>query len=303
MKPEAKHLARSIPLFLASLVLIAAAIFTISQSTDALSSATDTIAGAPLPIIALALALPLLNLLLTSMVFWAATSRHRHVPVSDMTALIFTGWLLNNLPLRPGLLGRIAYHKAIHNIPATTSVRVIVEVLAATLVAAALLLFLSATLLTLPATASTPILVISAATISWLLADPRARWLAAAVLFRTLDLAVWAARYHLVFTLTGTPIEPAHVLAITLASQLAMLTPLQLGLREWTVALVASLLHTSAADPQLSAGLIADILNRGLELLVSLPAAAIAALYLSRRWRNAKHALPGPSQPRPHESV
>ncbi len=65
----------------------------------------------------------LANLLLTGLLFTVLISRYGNVGRVEMQALIATATLLNFLPLRPGLFGRIAYHRTFNAIPAAASVK------------------------------------------------------------------------------------------------------------------------------------------------------------------------------------
>ena len=70
-------------------------------------------------------------------------------------------------------------------------------------------------------------------------ADPRAEghtWrLVAGVVFRYLDVLVWTGRYGLTFWVIGQQVSAMQTATLTVASQAAMITPVQLGLREWIV--------------------------------------------------------------------
>ena len=63
------------------------------------------------------------QLLLSGLVFWWLYRRLVPVPVVEMSALIAATNAANFLPLRPGLVGRIAYLRARRAVPLSVSVR------------------------------------------------------------------------------------------------------------------------------------------------------------------------------------
>src|SRR5690606_21044113 len=120
----------------AGALLMALAVW-IALRRGGMESALDSLrqAGA-LTVLAL-FALPIASWLLTATLFWALTRRFGRVRWTEMTALIAASWLLNNLPMRPGMVGRVAYHRLVNAIPVLASVRVLVEPLLRSAVAGA----------------------------------------------------------------------------------------------------------------------------------------------------------------------
>src|ERR1051325_3569231 len=122
--------------FMVSAVLIVAAAWAIRGQWTALSNVGDVVREGHWWLVAAGIGLPALNWLLSGGIFyilmrprgWEMASR-REVPLGEMMLLIGSAWLLHYLPLSPGLLGRVAYHRAVHRVPVTASVRVLVEVL------------------------------------------------------------------------------------------------------------------------------------------------------------------------------
>src|SRR4029079_8775600 len=80
---------------------------------------------APPALIALALALPLVNWVLSSLGLWVQMRRHGPVGAVEVALLVGAAWVLNYLPLRPGMIGRIAYHKSVNGIEVVDSVRAV----------------------------------------------------------------------------------------------------------------------------------------------------------------------------------
>src|SRR5690606_6920191 len=161
--------------------------------------------------------------------------------LGEMHALIASAWLLNYLPLRPGLVGRIGYHRAVNGIPVKHSVRVLAEsvVLGGLAIAVLLAVALAARgLAPLPALllAAAPAALALAAALPLARAGPLAWRFAAAWGLKYADMLAWAARYAVVFALLGAPIDAPSAVLIAAVSQLALLVPFTgngLGLREW----------------------------------------------------------------------
>ncbi len=271
----------------AGVLLLAGAVVTVALQRDAIQSAAAAVARPSIGPLALLGGAIAANLVLTALTFSVLMSRHGRVGLVEMQALIATATLMNFLPLRPGLVGRIAWHRAFNAIPAAASIATVVVAmalsgLAAGWMAAALLAGRWAPAL-LPALVAGPVPALAACVLI-----RRTRVLAAAALLRYLEVGVWAARYHASFALLGSPIGWDGALALGCVSMVAMLAPLAgngLGVREWAIGLAAPLLAAS----QLEMGLAADLVNRAAELAVILPAGLIGAAWLSRRVRCADH--------------
>ncbi|MEM7622522.1 MAG: hypothetical protein AAF235_04900, partial [Planctomycetota bacterium] len=282
-----------------SVVLFAAAIYAVLTQRGQLEDARGAIAGAPPLLIAAAFALPVVNLVLVSAAFRVLTLRHGHVGRIEMLSLITSAWLLNHLPMRPGMVGRFAYHKKRNGIRLADTGRVLVEsiVLSAT---AVVLLFAVAILLSSTreplSTQATVLLVASPAAAGGLvtaaLAMSGSSWwrYAAAWSLRYADVAVWVARYAVVFALVGAPLSVDRAVLVAAVSQAVLLVPIAgngLGLREWAIGLTAE------------AGLIADVLNRVAELTLAvclgLPAGWDVARRLSQPRQSRENAAQTPA--------
>jgi len=301
--------------------LLAAAIVAASSRTQSFShSFAAARASSPWLVLA-AVALPLANIAMVSASFWVLTVRHGRVTLAEMHALILSSWLLNHLPLRPGLLGRLAYHRLANGIPVRKSVRIIVEQLLCGIVA--LVVMLAAAMATAPLGSSWVFGTLSAigaaclvgALLLWRNSPDAGRGRAvslygAAVGFRIFDMTIWIARYLCVFAMVGQPIGVRDAAGIAAAAQGAMLSPIPLGLREWTVGLVHAMLGPGGAGTvtgqpgatvdALAPGIAADLVNRATELLVALPLGIVASLWLTRRLRAARQPTgAGPVGPYP----
>lgn len=292
---------------------------------DDLGQAIDAMARASPWLVALAIALPLINWLSTTGAFWILTRRIGRVGLGEMAALMGASWLANYMPLKPGLVGRIAYHQRVNGIPIGASARVVVEAVALSAIAAA-------ALLCLVFLAQDQFLGRGAAWLGcslWLVcaiwsavhsralreADRSAGqppgWIStwvAALAFRLADGGVWIVRYLVAFKLVGASVTPLQAAALAAVSQAVAALPVlgsALGVREWAVALVASALPSAALTAgdggssgsgggaegvggaggasMLSAGLVADILNRAIEVGLALVVGLASSAWVARR--------------------
>lgn len=263
------------------LVTAAAGVVVAERSTIA-----DALAAVRRPapaLVALLAGTIVLNVVMTGLVFTVLISRYGRVGLGEMQALIAAAALLNYVPLRPGLLGRIVYHRTFNDIPAMATVKTTVRafVLTIALSAYVALALVAVGRLSAPLWAAVglpvPVLAVTAFV-------PAARYWGVAALLRYLELFVLAVRYHAAFALIGSPLEPPVALAFACVSMVAGLVPFAgngLGLREWAIGLAAPLLTPYV----LGQGLAADLLVRAAELVVVavLGLAGVAWLYSSMR--------------------
>ncbi len=290
--------------------MFALAVGVVLSQRATLSESFDAIGSAHPGWVLVLLALPLANVLLTALTFKALTDRYARVPLGEMTLLMLSAGLLNYLPLRPGLVGRVAYHRQVHGIRATDSAKVVLRAMLATafglagmMLAAQLVLFAGHD--SAPAHAAATVLPAAACIIFGTLqtraAPDRGMWhLLTATGWRWGDMLVWAARYAVVFELVGSPITWAEATLFAAVSQAAMVVPLfgnGLGLREWAIGAFAGRraltngTDSAGAITELTAsGLTADLVNRAAELVVLVPLGAIAGAVLARRARAFKAA-------------
>lgn len=296
--------------FCVGVLALAAAVLALVSQRGSLDSAWQSARGAPVWLIAAALLLPLANLLFSSGSFWILTNRFGRVGFAEMLGLIASAWLLNYLPVRPGLVGRVAYHKVVNNIPVRASAAVLGANLGVGLVSIALLAAgaIAASSIGLAQSAVIAIMLGPFAGAGVLAAfaagfNPWVRPLAIAFAFRYADSLVWAARYAVVFAIVGRPIGMPESMALAVVAQAAMLVPFVgngLGVREWAVGLVSRALprtgEQSVFTPASAGitggasaiGLSADLVNRVAELLVSIPIGIIATMWVARKL--AKHS-------------
>lgn len=292
--------------FVLGLALLAAAAYVLVLQRDDLIRCWQAARHAPVWIVVATLLLPMVNWLLTSLIFWALTRRFGSVGYREMCMLIGSAWLLNMLPFKPGLMGRIAYHKAISNIPVATSLMVtitalltggvgIVTALTAQLAGdgslrAAVPLGVLAPMVTVVCALA----IIPGAVFAWinkrkgrpaLAGGPAAAF---AVAVRVIDTHVWAFRYLLAFRLIGVDQPYGVCVLVASVSQIAGQFPIQFGLREWSVGVSSAALRSSATGLTAAgavAGLTVDLVCRAAEIVCALPIGLISTLWVYRHIR------------------
>ncbi|MCH8315561.1 MAG: hypothetical protein IIA64_06265, partial [Planctomycetes bacterium] len=223
---------RRLGLLLGAVLLVAAIIF-IARQHDVLARAFSAIRQPSAPHLLLLIACVLGNVVLTALMFSVLMSRYGKVRLIEMQALIGAATLLNFLPLRPGLFGRIAYHKTVNDIPPVDTAKTIGQAIALSVGVAGCLtlcLVLAGQFhLTLWVVLALPFALLAFGT----LVGSNRRW-ALAGLIRYVDVFVWAARYYAAFGLIDYPISIEAALAFACISMIATLVPFfsnVLGLR------------------------------------------------------------------------
>lgn len=271
------------------LLLFGLAVFAVISQRDVFTEAMSNVRGAPWWLIALAFILPLLNWLVVSVAMWILTNAYGRVGLWEMTALIANAWLLNYLPLRPGMAGRIAYHKLVNGIRVRDSAKVVIQ---ATTMTGISIVLMGAIALGLgdrfgavawAISLGAPVVILGIAGL--VLRSPFLRRMSLALLLRHVDMLIWVARYWVVFALIDKPLGLVGAVIFALVSQIALLMPFTgngLGVREWFIGQTAVLGIVAGLDHR-AIGLTADLINRAGELAVSIPAGLIAAWWLSRR--------------------
>lgn len=291
------------------ILLLGAAMWVIWRQHEALQRAMDAARAAPAWLVLATLFLPLGNWLISSTIFYLLTRRLASVGKCEMAALIGSAWLLNMLPFKPGLVGRVAYHKAISGVPIVKSIGVTITAMLSGSVA--IVLTVGAQLLLdgdLRASAPPGRLawvgagVVLAATLPagvllWrrrALGEPLlsgGRAVGAAILLRIADTHLWSLRYLLAFRLIGYDQPYGVCVVIAGVSQIAGQMPVQLGLREWTVGLTSGAIRlgvhplaTAAAAP----GLMADLVCRAAEIACAIPVGIVSFLWIRRHLARAR---------------
>jgi hypothetical protein len=287
--------------FVAGALLVFLAIAAaLRQDPDAMRRSIDALGQHPWWFVLLFLMLPVLNWLSISASIWFLLSRFGRLGLAETLGLIGMAWLLNYLPMRPGMVGRIAYHKAVNGISIRHTGQTLIEGTVITAICSGVLLLGAVVLRGVDAGLAWGLLIavpmvtgaIASAAL-WSTRPITARYCAAGAL-RVLDMAVWAGRYALAFAIVGTSIDLPAALVLAVASQVAMLVPIAgngLGIREWLIGALAASLPAAmlgGADANLSQGLTADVLNRFVEVLVAVPLGMVCLGIIARRLRTAR---------------
>ena len=288
--------------FAVGVALFAAAVWAIASNRGEIESALRSARAAPWWVVAAVVVLPVINWLLVGTSFAVLENRYGRVGVGEMLALIGSAWLLNYLPMKPGMFGRLAYHKHVNGIRYADSARVLVASVSLTAASIGALLVIA-------------LLVRMSGPVWWgwlwcvpvpvglgvaaLVLAPRGGWgwrLALAGLLRYLDTMVWIGRYAAAFAMVGSPLDFQTALFVAAVSQLALLIPVAgngLGLREWGV----------RAASALQIGLLADVINRAAEIAVALPIGLAGTVWAARRL--ARHRAGGTTgdRTRPEQAI
>jgi len=296
---------RSLPARLAGsavgVALFGAALWIVWSNREQFTEALEHTKHQPWVLVALVILLPAANWLLVALSFWVLMRRHGRLGAWEMCALIANAWLLNYLPLRPGMVSRLTWHKVVNGISVKHSAGAIAILAGTTGGCAALLLLIAVALgprahwalwtgaLGLP-------LAIAGVSARLSGEGTLARAMGICFILRFADMLVWSVRYAVSFELVGTPVGLSGAIALGGVSQVAMMVPISgngLGLREWLIGLTGSVLPAALVTAQLdeTTGLAADLVNRAAELLIALPAGLLSGVWLAgefRRWRHGR---------------
>lgn len=238
----------------------------------------------------------LASIALSGLMFSVLVRRYGHVGILEMQALIAAATLVNHLPTRLGSVSRVAYHRAVNDIAVRDSVKVVMQGLAISggVAGCCAVAALASMRLGVPVwlllVAPLPVMMVGLVG-----GDSRRRFLLAA-LPRYGEALLLAARYYVVFSLIGTPIEASSSIALACVNMLATVVPVLgsgLGLRAWAVGLLAPTL----AGVSVEVGIIADLISRAAELVIAIPAGSLGVAYLARR-RRLGRSRPSPDMPR-----
>ena len=293
--------------FIVGVALLGVAVWAVYANSGTFSAAADAVADAPRLLILAAIVLPFAHWHCTSIVFWLLSRRYGLVRFGEMHLLIGAAALLNLMPMRPGMFGRIAYHKRVNGIRVQDAIKVTVLCMVLTAIVNTLALLVAlASYRASPffawAALAAPALLLAAAGFARAAAKAGVFEPAAAVLLasavRYLDTLVWITRYAIGFSLIGHPISPVNAAIFAGAAQLAMLVPFVgsgLGVREWGIGLTLPFLDKGAAR---ALGLTADLLNRAAEVLMAVPLGLVCLALLARRGGLGRLPLDADEAPR-----
>ena len=262
------------------------------------AKALEALRDPPPLAVALVLASVAIGVVLSATLFHILMRRFGKVPFWEMQALITASAFVNYLPLKPGFVGRVAYHRLRHGIRAAHTLRTILEAIGLSGTVASLFLLAVVGLRELRTRGFT----IAGHEIAgeWALAVPsvlafamlwpKARALSQALLVRQVELALWTLRYWAVFQLVGAPIDLETAIVLASVSVIATLLPIVsngLGIREWVIGLLAPMIsHEPVSTPQ---AIVAELVHRAAEIAVTAPLGTVSIIALVRH--NRKLAL------------
>lgn len=283
-RPAARRLVGGI----LGLVLLGAAGWLLWSRRDGLAEAMASLRRPDPWLIAALLAAILANMGLTGWFFHALFRRHGAVGRWEMQAVMASATLLNYLPLRPGMPGRVAYHARVNAIPVRRSIGLMIGAVLLSAGLAAIILGLvwlgrgtRAGLLFGLLVPALGLAVVAAVRRD----ESRGRtpW-AVAGLIRMAEVACIAVRTWASFALVGVELDVSAAAALAAVAVVVTIVPLTsngLGLREWTVGLLGPVL----AGVPLELAVTADLVARAGELLVAAVAGSTSMWWLARQSR------------------
>ncbi len=291
IQPARSRALRRLVGFVVGVALIAAAIQALASNRDDLDRAMDSVRNAPLWMLAAVVVLPMGNALIVSWSFWLLMRRLGRVPFADMFHLICSSWLLNYFPLRPGLVGRLVYHKLVHGVSLKASVAVSVALALMTGLAAGHMFAMGVAFewgvlagLGIFAAMTLAIYFFAGLVVEHTPARIFAKKdLRYAMLCRYADHAVWTLRFWISFAVVGAPIDLHTAILVAGAVQIAYLFPLTgagMGVVEWAVGAVAAF-AISSVSPEM--GIAAALVCRVAELPATVISGLIGSAYIAKR--------------------
>jgi hypothetical protein len=212
-----------------------------------------------------------------------------HVAMGEMSALVSVATLLNMLPLWPGAIGRIAYHRVVHGIPPMQAGAAVVAIRLLGLVTGGVLL---AAVWIWPAEAIGMWLALLFGLLVvtiW----PGLRLVGWVVILKWIDLFLLAVRYAAAFSLLGVELDRSDAGALAGTGTVASSVPFiggGPGLREWAIGWMSE--RMSQLPDALVVGVMADLLVRVATLLVMLPLGFAAFRWLRRRLQSSAGSIP-----------
>lgn len=288
MTPHRRRIVR-IAAFIVALALLVAAVVAILRSAPTIEQVRAAVVH-PDPIkVLLCVAALLVNLIACGGIFHALLSPFGRIGRFEMVQLIATSSVLNYLPLRPGLVGRIAHQDVVNGIPLRRSAVSVVE---AGIVCAFSIVWLAGAVAVAQWSGMHLLGWIMAAmpSLGWCArrsADPTtAQRLLNSLAWRQVDLLAWGTRYWAVFGLLGvslSPLDCARAVCIGGAANLVPFIGNGLGIREWAIGLAGERMALWSTD----VGLAAELLNRAADIAVAVPIGIICAVPIARRLRAA----------------
>ncbi|MDA0214769.1 MAG: hypothetical protein O2875_05330 [Planctomycetota bacterium] len=288
MTSQSKKVLRTVG-FVVGLALLGAAIAAIVRSAPTLDQLRAVIARPDGWLIAWAVAATIGNLVGASGMFYALVGPFGRITFLEMGKLIAASSVLNYLPMRPGLVGRVVHQEVVNAIPMRRSVLSIVE---AAVICAVTVLWLALAVAMIRFTSARAVGAMIAALpifcgLAFLIPEHLLwRRFLQAIFWRWIDLLSWAVRYAVVFAMLGVELSPESAATAACISAAANMIPFLgngLGVREWAIGLAGPVLATWTTD----IGLAAELINRCLDLVVVVPLGIGVMPGIAKRIRTA----------------
>ncbi|MFK7758984.1 MAG: hypothetical protein AB8C13_03435 [Phycisphaerales bacterium] len=283
-RPKSKT--RSILITVVSILLLAGAGYFVFSGSGGMMDEWESVRSSPWWMIVLVILGPLGNHLSVAMCLRALLNRFGNIGKREMIVLVGSAWLFNYLPMRPGLIGRMGYHKSVNKIRLRDSFQCSVwsGVLAGVSNGIMLIVAILMTLIGSRWSILMPALpVVGMFVIAGVMQDQSRRLMFQALAFRLIDVIVWLGRYWLAFRVLGLEMDIADIAIISAVSQLASLMPLTgsgLGFREWGVGLTAS-----AGGYAMKTAIAGDLINRAAETLIVFPVGLVCTGIIARHFK------------------
>jgi len=272
------------------LACFALAVYTAMREREEFAKAIDALRDPDPVAVAAVLASVAAGASLSGLLFHILMRRFGRVPFWEMQALISASAFVNYLPLKPGFVGRVAYHRLQHGIRASHTLRTIVEAIALSGTVAGMFLVSLVALRALGAPGEWALL--APALLAPAMRFPAVRSVSQALLVRQAELALWTLRYWAVFQLVGAPIDLETAIVLASVSVIATLLPIVsngLGIREWVIGILAPMIsHEPVSTSQ---AIVAELVHRAAEIVVMTPIGLTAIIVLVRHTR--RRALSG----------
>ncbi len=217
--------------------------------------------------------------------------------VTGMQAMIAGSALLNYVPLRAGLLGRVAYLKRQHGIGYRASIWILILVSGVSVVVLGVMFVVSLLIVD----GDTGLLVMGMLLgVGPMFAEgmiglgkggdvKRKRMISGVLqglMYRFVETMVVAARLYFVFAIVGIEIGSREAVILATSGMFITMvgvTPNGLGLREWLYGLIAaSGFFGGDVESGLALGLTAGLVDRAAETLVTVPAGLVGLAWLKR---------------------
>lgn len=266
-------------------LLILAAIVVIGLRYDEVADALVALRRPSPSMIALLLAGVLVNVFLTGLFFGVLLARYGSVRMTEMTAVLAVATLMNYLPMQPGLIARLAYHKRFNNVRLRDSLKVQVQAMSISTITSGGVILIVLAFRRTELGIIWPTAAVAAACAAATFWRPIRHYMAAVVI-RLLELITWAARYYAAFKLLNLQIDIPGATSLACVSMAVSLLPFfsnGLGIREWTIGPLAPLLTTNLPTQ----GLTAELLNRAGEVVIIAATGLIALAWLAHQHRAA----------------